>query len=61
MYKYFIKRLFDIIIAFCGLVVAGIPMLVVAIWIKTDSEGPVLYRQKRLGKNRLTVMKYRAV
>ncbi len=51
MYKYFIKRLFDIIIAFCGLVVAGIPMLVVAIWIKTDSEGPVLYRQKRLGKD----------
>ncbi len=51
MYKYFIKRLFDIIIAFCGLVVAVIPMLVVAIWIKTDSEGPVLYRQKRLGKD----------
>jgi len=50
MYKCFIKRLFDIIIAFCGLIVAGIPMLVVAIWIKTDSAGPVLYRQKRLGK-----------
>ncbi len=51
MYKYFAKRLFDVIIAFCGLIVAGIPMRLVAIWIKTDSEGPVLYRQKRLGKD----------
>ena len=51
MYKNFIKRLLDMIISVCGLVLAAIPMLLVAILIKLDSPGPVLYRQKRLGKD----------
>lgn len=33
-----------------GLVVLGIPMLIIAIAIKIDSKGPVLFKQKRLGK-----------
>ncbi|MBR2746505.1 MAG: sugar transferase [Erysipelotrichaceae bacterium] len=51
MYKCFFKRILDIVIALCGLIVTCIPMLVVAFLIKTDSEGPILYRQKRLGKD----------
>ena len=51
MYKCFFKRILDIVIALCGLIVTYIPMLVVAFLIKTDSEGPILYRQKRLGKD----------
>lgn len=50
MYK-FIKRSFDILASFLGLVIASIPMLIVALLIKIDSKGPVLFKQKRLGKN----------
>ncbi len=48
MYK-FIKRTFDIVASFLGLVIAAIPMLIVSVLIKIDSKGPVLYKQKRLG------------
>lgn len=48
MYKY-VKRLLDIIISICFLVVAIIPMLLIAIAIKLDSKGPVLFKQKRTG------------
>ena len=51
MYKHCIKRLFDIIISFTALVFAFIPMAVVAVLVKADSEGPVIFRQKRLGKD----------
>ena len=51
MYKRCIKRLFDIIISFTALVFAFIPMAVVAVLVKADSEGPVIFRQKRLGKD----------
>ncbi len=50
MYKYF-KRAFDIAVSFIGLLVAALPMLLVALLIKIDSEGPVLFKQKRLGLN----------
>ena len=42
------KRIFDICIALILLVILCIPMLVIAVWIKTDSKGPVLYRQERI-------------
>jgi len=51
MYKHCIKRLFDIIVSFTALVFAFIPMAVVAILVKADSDGPVIFRQKRLGKD----------
>ena len=50
MYRFF-KRLFDICASFIGLTIAAIPMLIVALLIKIDSKGPVLFKQKRLGKN----------
>lgn len=42
------KRLFDFIGGMILLVVLLIPMAVIAIWIKLDSEGPVFYRQERI-------------
>lgn len=51
MYKHFFKRLISVTLAVCGLVVCCIPMLIIAIAIKLDSKGPVLFKQKRLGKN----------
>ena len=43
------KRLFDIVASGCGLLVLSPVLLIVAIWIKLDSPGPVFYRQVRVG------------
>ena len=56
MYRKFFKRLIDIVLSFCGLVVLAIPMVVFAIIVKLDSKGPVLFWQKRVGMNKETFM-----
>lgn len=43
-----LKRVFDFVTALLLLVILAIPMAVIAIWIKMDSEGPVFYRQERV-------------
>ena len=45
-----IKRLLDILIATIALIILCIPFCFVAIGIKTDSKGPVFFRQIRVGK-----------
>ena len=45
------KRLFDFVASGCGLIILSPLFIVLAIWIKIDSEGPVFYRQVRVGKN----------
>ena len=50
-YRDHIKRIIDLIIAVPVLIVAAIPMLLVAVAIKLDSPGPVLFKQDRLGKD----------
>ncbi len=47
----FFKRLFDIILSVIAIVLCFVPMLIIGILIKCDSEGPVLYKQERLGKD----------
>ncbi|MDD6784840.1 MAG: sugar transferase, partial [Eggerthellales bacterium] len=47
----FVKRVFDIVSSACALVLLAIPMVIIAVAIKLDSEGPVFYRQERLGLN----------
>ena len=49
MYKHVIKRLLDIVLSVLGIVICCIPMLIIAIAIKIDSPGPVIFKQKRLG------------
>jgi glycosyltransferase len=44
------KRIFDILASGCGLLILSPLFLVLAIWIKLDSKGPVFYRQVRVGK-----------
>ena len=51
MYKYFFKRFFDIVIALLGIFICAIPMLIVALAIKIDSKGPIIFKQERIGKN----------
>ena len=45
-----IKFLLDRILAILGLIIASPLMLIIAIIIKLDSKGPVLFKQKRTGK-----------
>lgn len=57
------KRLFDIVVAAIGLVVTAPVQLVVALAIRLTSPGPVIYSQKRVGKDgRLfTIYKFRTM
>ncbi len=42
-----LKRIFDIVVSLLLLIILAIPMLILAVWIKVDSPGPVFYRQER--------------
>lgn len=44
------KRIFDIVASGTGLVVLSPLFAALAVWIKTDSRGPVFYRQTRVGR-----------
>ena len=44
-------RFFDFILSLVGLVVLAPIFIVLAIWIKIDSKGPVFYKQVRVGQN----------
>ncbi len=63
MYRNFLKRIIDIVMSFLGMIVLIIPMLIVAIIIKIDSPGPVLFKQKRIGlhKKQFTIFKFRSM
>ena len=47
----FLKRAMDILLSAFGLIVAAIPMLIVAVMVKLSSPGPIFYKQERLGLN----------
>ena len=57
------KRIFDIVASGFGLLVMSPVFLILAIWIKLDSKGPVVYRQVRVGrKNRdFRIFKFRSM
>ena len=63
MYRNFLKRAFDIILSFVGILLLAIPMLFVALAIKIDSKGPVLFKQTRLGKGgkEFQILKFRSM
>jgi lipopolysaccharide/colanic/teichoic acid biosynthesis glycosyltransferase len=44
------KRLFDILCAGVGLLLLSPLLLAVAVWVKLDSPGPVMFRQERVGR-----------
>jgi exopolysaccharide biosynthesis polyprenyl glycosylphosphotransferase len=59
----FLKRAFDIVGASILLVAVAPLMGLVAILVKTDSTGPILFRQRRLGMNmrEFTLLKFRTM
>lgn len=63
MYTHFFKRLIDIVLSFIGIIVLGIPMLIIAAVIKHEDPGPALFRQKRIGKDKkyFMLLKFRSM
>ena len=59
----FVKRGMDIIVALCVMMLGLLPMAIIALLIKLDSRGPVVFRQERLGKNgkTFTILKFRSM
>ena len=44
------KRLFDFLASFVGLIFLSPLFVLIALWIKFDSKGPIFFRQKRVGQ-----------
>ncbi|WP_034445977.1 sugar transferase [Butyrivibrio sp. AE2032] len=61
--RLFIKRFFDIIGGFVGLVLTGIITIFLGPAIKLDSPGPIFFSQTRVGKNgrRFKIYKFRSM
>lgn len=57
------KRLFDVAVAAAGITVASPLLLLIALLVKLDSRGPVLFRQERvgIGGQRFNMLKYRSM
>ncbi|MFH0905278.1 MAG: sugar transferase, partial [bacterium] len=58
-----VKRVFDIVLSFIGIVVLSPVLLVIAIAVKLNSRGPVIYAQTRVGElgNPFTFYKFRSM
>ena len=58
-----LKRLTDIVVSLLVATLGLLPMLIIALCIKIDSKGPVIFKQERLGKNgkSFTMYKFRSM
>ena len=67
MYQHVIKRLIDLILSSIAIIVLALPMLIIAVAIKIDDPGPVLFKQKRVGRKKngeityFTIWKFRSM
>lgn len=63
MYRYFIKRVIDILLSLCGIIILSPLFLLLILWIKADSTGPVFFRQRRIGihKREFDILKFRTM
>lgn len=63
MYQRHIKRLLDILLSSCGLIVLLPLFLLISLWVKIDSPGPVFFKQRRIGKDKkeFLILKFRSM
>lgn len=63
MYNHFLKRIIDFVLSLIGLIVLSPVFIILCIWIKLDSKGPIFFRQKRVGKNKkhFNILKFRTM
>lgn len=59
----FTKRLFDLALVIPGLMVLSPLFIIISLWIKVDSSGPVFFRQKRVGQygKEFNIFKFRTM
>ena len=57
------KRLFDVCAAGIGVLLLAPLLLALALWVRLDSPGPVLFRQQRVGRHgvRFDILKFRTM
>ena len=62
-YEKYVKRGFDVVLSFCGLVVLAPVFAVTALAVKADDHGPVLFKQKRVAQNKgyFLLLKFRSM
>ncbi|HTL48451.1 MAG TPA: sugar transferase [Verrucomicrobiae bacterium] len=58
-WRIFVKRALDLTVSIVGLAVCSPIMLLIAIWIKLDSRGPIFYSQERVGQKGKTFRIYK--
>ena len=63
MYKAFFKRIIDIVLSFSGIVLLSWLLVFISIAIMIDDPGPVIFKQKRVGKGKklFKILKFRSM
>lgn len=63
LYKDGLKRIIDFILSLMGIVVSSPVLLLLCLAIKLDSKGPIIFKQKRVGKNKtyFNIYKFRTM
>ena len=63
MYRHIVKRILDLMAATLALLILALPLTAVAIITKLDSPGPILFRQRRIGRRGkpFTMLKFRSM
>ena len=63
MYQKVFKRVIDVVLTLLGLIILSPIFLLIAVAIKLDSKGPILFKQKRVGKNKIlfNIYKFRTM
>ncbi|WP_123054305.1 sugar transferase [Clostridium sp. JN-1] len=62
-FQFALKRCIDFVLSLIGIIILSPVFLILSIWIKLDSKGPVIFKQVRIGKNgkEFTIYKFRTM
>lgn len=62
-YYLILKRMMDLLLSIIGVIVLAPILLIIALSIKLDSKGPILFQQTRIGKNKVhfQILKFRTM
>jgi len=63
LYKHFIKRLLDVVLSFCALIVLSPLLLIIAVLVRLNLGSPIMFKQERVGKEEkiFTMFKFRTM
>ncbi|MCO8288807.1 sugar transferase [Tetragenococcus halophilus] len=63
MYEKYIKRVLGFLLSLLGIIILSPILLIICLAIKIDSKGPIIFKQKRVGKNKkyFSIYKFRTM